>query len=152
MKIGVGADHRGYKLKSIVIKLLSKKGYSVVDYGTDSEASTDYPHYAIQVARDVAAKKLRFGILLCFSGQGMAIAANKVKGIRAAVCNDPAIAKVARAHNNANVLVISAGFVKPGKKLHSIIDVFLSTKFEGGRHLRRLNLIKTYENSHSQNP
>jgi ribose 5-phosphate isomerase B len=73
-------------------------------------------------------------------------------GIRAAICNDPIIAKVARAHNNANVLVIPAGFVKPGKKLHSIIDVFLTTKFEGGRHLRRLNIIKTYENSHVQNP
>lgn len=152
MTIGIGADHRGYRLKSRVISSLSKKGYAVVDYGTDSESSVDYPRYAFEVAHDIITKKLRFGILLCYTGQGMAIAANKVKGIRAAICNDPAIAKVARAHNNANVLVVPAGFVKPGTKLQSIIETFLTTKFEGGRHLRRLNVIKKYENNHLQNP
>jgi len=151
MKIGIGADHRGFKLKSLIKKFLVKKGYSVVDYGTNSEISVDYPPIALQVAQDIINKKLRFGILLCYSGQGMAIAANKVRGIRAAICNDSAVAQVTRAHNNANVLVIPAGFVSTGKKLQSIIDVFLTTKFEGGRHLRRLNIIKTYENSSLHN-
>jgi ribose 5-phosphate isomerase B len=145
MIIGIGADHRGYLLKSFIIDYLRKR-YTVKDYGTDSDASVDYPHFALNVARDVANKKLRFGILLCYSGQGMVMTANKVRGVRAAVCIDPTIARLSRAHNNANILVLPAGFMKPGRKVRAIIDTFLKTPFEGGRHLRRLNIIKNYEN------
>jgi ribose 5-phosphate isomerase B len=145
MKIGIAADHRGYKLKSSIVNFLRKKGHKVVDYGTYSEKSADYPNFAFQVAQDIVKKKVRFGILLCYTGQGMAMSANKVRGIRAAICMTPEIAQLTRAHNNANILVMSAGFMKFSGNTKKIIEVFLTTKFEGGRHLRRLNIIKKYE-------
>jgi ribose 5-phosphate isomerase B len=145
MNIGIGADHRGFRLKSSIIRYLQRNGHKVIDYGTDSEDSTDYPNFALAVANDVIKKKVRFGILLCFTGQGMAMTANKVKGIRAAVCTKPEMAKLTRAHNDANILVLPAGFFRFSKKSKEIIEAFLNTKFEGGRHLRRLNIIKRYE-------
>ncbi len=150
MKIGIGADHRGFKTKSRIASHLRKQGYKVVDYGTDSEESVDYPDIAVRVARDVAKRKTDFGILLCFSGQGMVMAANKVQGVRAAFGIDKDYARFARAHNNANVLVMPAGFIRFGKKMQEIIATFMDTKFEGGRHRRRINKMKRYENpSHS---
>ena len=145
MKIGIGADHRGYGTKTRIVKYLQKKGYEVVDYGTLSDDSVDYPDFAINVAENVAQGKVDIGILLCYSGQGMVMAANKVRGIRAAFCIDAEYAKFARAHNDANVLVMPAGFIKYGKKMRDIIDTFLNTGFEGGRHLRRVEKIKKYE-------
>ncbi len=145
MKIGIGADHRGVRLKTSIIDFLRKKGHSSIDYGAHSEESIDYPKIALQCAHDVKKRRVRFGILSCYTGQGMAMTANKVKGIRAAICSNPQIARLARAHNNANILVIP-GSLKFNKNTQRIIDVFLNTKFEAGRHLRRINIIKQYEN------
>lgn len=145
MKIGIGADHRGFKLKNLIIDFLKRKGYEICDYGTHSEDSADYPNFAFEVAQDVAKKEIRFGILLCYSGLGMTMAANKVRGVRAALCTKPEFARLARAHNNANILVLPAGFIKSRKVWQAIINNFLDTKFDSGRHLRRLNIIKNYE-------
>jgi ribose 5-phosphate isomerase B len=147
MKIGIGADHRGIELKSAIKKYLEKKAYRVLDYGTHSAESVDYPDIAFELAGDVASGKLRFGILLCYTGQGMVMAANKVPGIRAAVGTSKKIAEYARAHNNANVLVLPAGFIGSRGSTRQIIKAFLTTPFQGGRHLRRINKIKKYENS-----
>ncbi len=121
-----------------------KKGHQVVDYGTNSGASVDYPGFALKVAAAVARKKAKYGILMCYTGQGMAMAANKVKGIRAAICTTPRNAMLTRAHNNANVLVLP-GTMKFSKNVQNIIGVFLTTKFEGGRHQRRLKIMEQYE-------
>ncbi len=147
MRIGLGADHRGYRLKSKIRNYLENNGINVLDYGTHSEEPVDYPKIAIKVAKAVAKKKLKFGIIICFSGQGMAITANKVPGIRAAICTDKEIAYYARAHNNANILVLPARTIKYKKQWQPIIKTFFNTKFEGGRHERRLNIIKKYENT-----
>lgn len=147
MKIAIGADHRGYRTKSRIIDYLTEQKHEVLDYGTLSENSVDYPDFAINVAEKVAQRKAKFGILLCYSGQGMVMAANKVRGVRAAFCVNEEYATFARAHNDANVLVMPAGFIKFGRKMRGIIDTFLNTKFEGGRHLRRVKKIKEYEGS-----
>ena len=147
MKIGIGADHRGNSTKTRIAAYLRKQGHDVVDYGALSDNSVDYPDFAISVAENVARDKVDFGILLCYSGQGMVMAANKVRGIRAAFCINDEYARFARAHNDANVLVMPAGFVRFGKKMRSIIETFLTTEFEGGRHLRRIEKIKKYESS-----
>ena len=147
MKIAVGADHRGFATKTKILRYLHKKGYEVSDYGADSSDSVDYPDIAIRVAEAVAARKSTYGILMCFSGQGMVMTANKVKGVRAALCTDSICARFARAHNNANILVMPAGFIKYGSRMRSIINTFISTEFEGGRHLRRIKKMRQYENS-----
>jgi ribose 5-phosphate isomerase B len=147
MKIAIGADHRGYRTKSRIVDYLRDQGYEVLDYGAMSENSVDYPDVAIAVAEKVARRGARYGILLCLSGQGMVMTANKVRGIRAAFCVNEEYARFARAHNDANVLVMPAGFLKFGKKMKGIIETFLKTKFEGGRHLRRVKKIKRYESS-----
>jgi ribose 5-phosphate isomerase B len=147
MKLGIGADHRGYRTKSRIVQYLNKQGHTVVDYGTLSENAVDYPDIAIEVAEAVRRHKVDYGILLCYSGQGMVMAANKVRGIRAAFCVNAEYAKYARAHNNANVLVMPAGFIRFGKKMIAIIETFLCTDFEGGRHLRRIRKISKYESS-----
>ncbi len=147
MRIGIGADHRGFKTKSRIADHLREQGHKVIDYGTNSEESVDYPDIPVLVARDVARRKTDFGILLCFSGQGMVMAANKVRGVRAAFGVTRDYARFARAHNNANVLVMPAGFMKFGKKMQEIVSTFLNTEFEGGRHRRRINKMKKYEDS-----
>lgn len=148
MKIGIGADHRGVKLKSAIKDYLQqKKEYHTVDYGAHSEKSVDYPDIAFALAGDVSSGKLKFGILLCYTGQGMVMAANKVPGIRAAVCTTKKVAEYARAHNNANVLVIPAGFMRSRARTMQVVRAFLTTPFQAGRHLRRINKIKRYENS-----
>jgi len=149
MKIGIGADHRGVVLKAKIIKFLKGLGHSIKDYGTDSAVSVDYPIIGLRLGRDVAKKKLRFGILMCYTGQGMAMTANKVPGARAAICTTPKIAALTRAHNDANILVLPAGFIKYDKKTKAIIKTFLNTKFERGRHLRRVQIIKKYEKNHT---
>ncbi len=149
MKIGIGADHRGVVLKAKIIKFLKGLGHSIKDYGTDSAVSVDYPIIGLRLGRDVAKKKLRFGILMCYTGQGMAMTANKVPGVRAAICTTPKIAALTRAHNDANILVLPAGFIKYDKKTKAIIKTFLNTKFERGRHLRRVQIIKKYEKNHT---
>ncbi len=145
MKIGIGADHRGFKLKSRIKEFLLKQSHMVVDFGTYSDEPADYPEIALKVAGAVAKKKMRFGIIICFSGQGMAITANKVKNIRAAICTDKELAYYARAHNDANILVLPSRTIKHKRQWQPIIETFFDTKFDGGRHDRRLAIIRKYE-------
>ena len=145
MKVYIGADHRGYAMKGKVIKILEGLEIDVVDVGThDSEQSSDYPKYAYKVAAGVAQSKTDRGILICMSGIGQSIAANKVRGAYAALCYNVESAKSSRVHNNANVLVLGTKIVKQ-KDLSKIIKIWLTTEFEGGRHRRRINQIKKME-------
>jgi ribose 5-phosphate isomerase B len=144
MKIALGADHRGYELKEKVKKYLMGLGHQVTDFGTNSTESVDYPDFGFKVAESVAKGDADFGITVCWTGNGMNIVANKVKGIRSALCLDEEMAMLARAHNDANVLALASNFVweEMAKK---ILDVWLTTEFEGGRHVPRLDKIKAYE-------
>ena len=145
MKIYIGADHRGFDFKEKIIKLLDAGKYDVIDMGAyNSEVSCDYPKVAYKVATRVAKDKNSRGILLCMSGIGQAMAANKVKGAYAALCYNPQAAQLSRAHNNSNILVLGAKFVKPNE-IKKIINVWLTTPFEGGRHLRRINQVRNIE-------
>jgi len=144
MKVAIGADHAGYELKEKVKKYLEKKGIETEDVGTFSKDSVDYPDYAFEVASQVSDKKIDFGVLVCKSGIGMSIAANKFKNVRAALCFSPEMAKLARSHNDANVLSLSQEFTKVDDA-YKIIDTWLATNFEGGRHERRVEKIKKRE-------
>lgn len=141
IKIAIGSDHGGFDYKASIIKALQDKGYDVVDMGTYSPESCDYPIIAKKVARAVAKGDFEKGILVCGTGIGMSMAANKVKGIRAAVCGDTFSARATRAHNNANILCLGQRVVGEGLAL-DIVDIWLTTKFEGGRHERRVNMIE----------
>ncbi len=141
IKIAIGSDHGGFEYKASIIKALQDKGYEVVDMGTYSPESCDYPIIAKKVARAVAKGDFEKGILVCGTGIGMSMAANKVKGIRAAVCGDTFSARATRAHNNANILCLGQRVVGEGLAL-DIVDIWLTTKFEGGRHERRVNMIE----------
>lgn len=141
IKIAIGSDHGGFEYKASIIKALQDKGYDVVDMGTYSPESCDYPIIAKKVARAVAKGDFEKGILVCGTGIGMSMAANKVKGIRAAVCGDTFSARATRAHNNANILCLGQRVVGEGLAL-DIVDIWLTTKFEGGRHERRVNMIE----------
>lgn len=140
MIIAVASDHAGYALKSKIKTHLETKGISVEDFGTFEEESADYPEYGILAARFVAQNKADFGILVCGSGIGMSIIANKVKGIRAALCTSEEMAVLSRQHNNANVLAIGGRLTEHNYALR-IVDAWLKTPFEGGRHFRRINKI-----------
>lgn len=141
IKIAIGSDHGGFEYKASIIKALQDKGYEVVDMGTYSPESCDYPIIAKKVARAVAKGDFEKGILVCGTGIGMSMAANKVKGIRAAVCGDTFSARATRAHNNANILCLGQRVVGEGLAL-DIVNIWLTTKFEGGRHERRVNMIE----------
>ena len=145
-KIAIGADHAGFELKQHLVKYLSGKGNQVVDHGTDSTESVDYPEICANVARAVRDGKAEIGIVLGGSGQGEQIAANKVHGARAALCNDLYLAEMARSHNNANVLSMG-GRVVSTQLAEQIVDKFLSTEFEGGRHERRVAQLGEIEKS-----
>ena len=145
MKIGIGNDHSALEMKKEIIAFLEEKGHEVVDYGTNSAESCDYPVYGEIVARAVAAGEAEQGILICGTGLGISLAANKVKGIRAAVCSEPFTAKMARAHNNCNILAFGARVVGP-ELAKMIVETWLNTDFEGGRHQRRVDLITDIEN------
>lgn len=144
LTVAIGADHAGYELKEHLKKFLTDKGYSVRDVGTDSASTVDYPQFAAKVGRAVASKKSNQGIMICGSGIGAAIAANKVPGIRAANCNDPESARLSRAHNDANVLTLGARLVD-SSLAEEIVSLWLKTEFEGGRHLRRVRKIGKLE-------
>ncbi|MFA5087740.1 MAG: ribose 5-phosphate isomerase B [Candidatus Omnitrophota bacterium] len=145
MKIFIGADHRGFGVKEAVIQILKQDGHTVIDVGTDTrEVSCDYPVFSYKVAKAVAGSRDSRGILICMSGIGHAIAANKVRGVYAALCYNKKAARFSREHNNSNVLVLGAMFVNK-KDIKSIIRIWLKTPFSGGRHLRRLNQIKRIE-------
>ena len=144
MRIGIGNDHSALELKAEIIEFLKEKGHEVVDFGTDSSDSCDSPKYGEAVGRAVVAKEVDCGILICGTGLGISLAANKVKGVRAAVCSEPFTAKMSRAHNNCNVLAFGARVV--GAELAKmIVDVWLNTEFEGGRHQRRVDMIMEIE-------
>jgi len=140
MNIAIGSDHAGYDYKELLKKYLEGKGHQVKDFGTHNHESVDYPDFAHPVAQAVERKEFELGVLLCGSANGVAITANKCKGVRAAICWMEEIAKLARQHNNANVLCIPARFISI-ELAESIADIFLSTPFEGGRHERRVEKI-----------
>ena len=140
VKIAAGADHAGYALKQELIARLRAAGHDVVDLGTSSEESVDYPVFAHAVAAKVAAGEAERGLLICGSGIGMCMAANRHPGVRAALCHDAFTAEYARRHNNANVLCVGSRTTGPGVGVQ-ILDIFLATPFEGGRHERRVAKI-----------
>jgi ribose 5-phosphate isomerase B len=144
MRIALGSDHAGYALKTAVAKHLLDRGHDVIDLGTDSEESVDYPRFCAAVGRAVVRDEADFGIVMGGSGQGEQIAANKVHGVRAALCLDEFTARMAREHNDANVLSLGGRIVAEHFAMN-IVDVFLETAFEGGRHVARLDQISQIE-------
>ena len=141
MKIAIGCDHGGYALKLAVKKHLEEKGYEVVDYGCHSTESVDYPVYGEKVGRAVAGGECELGVLICGKGIGISLAANRVKGVRAAVCSEPYSAEMTRRHNNANIIAFGARVVGEGTAM-TIVDAFLGAQFEGGRHARRVDMLE----------
>ena len=139
-KISLASDHAGFVLKEIIKNKLTKEKIKVIDLGPKTNMSVDYPDYAKKVARNVSSKKTNMGILVCGSGTGMAMSANKFRKIRAAVCYNSASTRLSRTHNNANILALGARLTKK-KEAIKLVNIFLSTKFEGGRHLRRTKKI-----------
>ena len=143
--IALAADHRGFELKEKIKEYLESKKIPVMDYGTHSGESCDYPDYIIKAAEAVKKGKAERAIGVCHSGIGSSIAANKVRGVRAALVQNAEEAKLSRAHNNSNMLILGSGFVKPAQ-VKKIIQTWLDTNFEGGRHARRIDKITRYEN------
>ena len=144
MRIAVGSDHRGFEAKRRVVALLQQLGHECTDVGTDVKESVDYPDFAFLVAAEVSNGRADRGILICGSGIGMCIAANKVKGIRAAPCHDPITAEMSRRHNDANVLCLSADLLGV-ELIDRMVRIWLETPFEGGRHARRVDKITRIE-------
>ena len=139
-KVSLASDHAGFNLKERIKKFLIKKKIKVIDLGPKNNSSVDYPDYAKKAARNVLSKKSNVGILVCGSGTGMAMSANKFKKIRAAVCYNKASTRLSRQHNNANIMALGARLTKKSDAI-KLVNVFLNTKFEGGRHLRRVNKV-----------
>ena len=145
MKIGIGNDHAAVDMKNQVVEYLEGKGYEVVNFGTDTYESCNYPEYGEKVGRAVAAGDVDLCILICGTGVGISLAANKVKGVRAVVCSEPYSAKLSRQHNNTNILAFGARVI--GIELAKmIIDEWLNAEFEGGRHQTRVDMITAIEN------
>ncbi len=142
MRIALASDHAGYKLKQELLSYLSD--FKVVDFGTDSSQSMDYPDIGFAAAEAVAKGECDRGIAICGSGIGMSIVTNKVKGVRAALCTSETIARLSRQHNDTNILILPGRFIS-FEEAKKIVDTWLNTKFDGGRHQRRLNKIKKYE-------
>ncbi|MEW6142981.1 MAG: ribose 5-phosphate isomerase B [Chloroflexota bacterium] len=144
MRIVLGCDHRGLVLKQAVMRLLGEMGHEFEDLGSFNTVSVDYPDIAVKVGHTVASAQADYGVLVCSSGVGMSIAANKVKGVRAALCGDMLSARRARLHNDANVLCLGQDIVGEGLAME-IVKTFLTTGFEGGRHARRLDKVREIE-------
>lgn len=144
MRIAVGSDHAGYRMKSVVAAHLAGAGHEVLDMGTNSDESVDYPPFCAAAGRAVVDGLADFGIVIGGSGQGEQIAANKVNGVRAALCHDEWMARMARMHNDANVLAFGARVVADARALE-IVDIFLATEFEGGRHQPRIEQLAAIE-------
>ena len=149
MKIALGSDHGGFGLKKEIIMFLESKHIEVSDFGTYNEDSCDYSDYALKVAEEVVAENFELGILICGTGIGIGIAANKVPGIRAALCSDTFSAHATREHNNANILTLGARVVGTGLAL-DIVDAFINAKFQGDRHQKRINKITEIEKKYSK--
>ncbi|MEE9557368.1 MAG: ribose 5-phosphate isomerase B [Candidatus Adiutricales bacterium] len=140
MKVIVGSDHAGFNFKKMILSHLAKNGHQVLDAGPEDTTSCDYPHYAFKVARAVAGSEYDRGVLICGTGLGMSYAANRVKGIRAALCMNEYQARMSRAHNDANILVLGERVIGPDLAL-SILETWLEVEFESGRHQRRIELF-----------
>lgn len=149
MKVAIGADHRGYLLKEQIKSTFTPDNIEFADMGTKSRESCDFPDHALPVAQAVARGEVDKGILICSTGNGMAMAANKVRGVRAALVLTPDMARLSRQHNNANILVLPADFVDL-QIVPKIVKVWLETEFEGGRHQKRLDKIAKYEEENSK--
>jgi len=144
MKIAVSSDHRGYQVKAKILEQLTELGHEGVDYGPAGGENVDYPDFAARVAQDVAQGKIDRGILICGTGMGMCIVANKFAGIRAVSCHDDLTAEMSRRHNDANIMCLSADLL--GERLvNRMVEIWLTTQFEGGRHARRLEKITQFE-------
>lgn len=146
MKVAIASDHRGFHLKEKVMSLLRAKGHEVVDNGPDNEQSVDYPDFALRVASQVSERSADRGILICGTGIGMAITANKFPGVRAAACVDEITAELSRRHNDLNVLCLS-GDLLSSRVTERLVEIWMDTEFEGGRHQRRLDKILELEKS-----
>lgn len=140
MRIAIGNDHVAVEMKQHLTKYLEDKGHEVVNFGTDETKSADYPIYAARVAKAVVSGEFDRGVLICGTGLGISIAANKVKGVRCAVCSEPVTASLARRHNDANIIAFGARIIG-NVMAEAIVDTFLTTDFEGGRHQRRVDMI-----------
>jgi ribose 5-phosphate isomerase B len=147
MKVAIASDHRGYHLKEKVISLLKAKGHEVIDDGPSTDASVDYPDFAALVARKVSNGEVERGILICGTGIGMAISANKFPGVRAAACVDEVTAELSRRHNDLNVLCLS-GDLLSSRSTERLVEIWMDTEFEGGRHERRVEKIHQLEREH----
>jgi len=144
MIISMGCDHGGYLLKEHIKKYLTEQGHEIKDFGCHSLDSCDYPQFGAAAARAVTDGSCEKGIVICTSGIGISISANKVRGVRCALCHEPLSAEMTRRHNNANMLAMGAGVI--GKNMaERIVEVFLATEFEGGRHERRVNILDAIE-------
>ena len=139
-KVSIASDHAGFEMKNKIMKYLEENGFSLIDRGPSNSESVDYPDFAKKVCKDLLNQNVDRGILVCGSGQGMAMVANKHKGIRAALCNSEEMTELARAHNDANILTLGARFVDQSLAL-SCVEKFISTSFEGDRHIQRVNKI-----------
>lgn len=144
MKVAIASDHRGYHLKEKVISLLKARGHEVIDDGPASDVSVDYPDFAALVAKKVSSGEVERGILICGTGIGMAISANKFPGVRAAACTDEVTAELSRRHNDLNVLCLS-GDLLSSRSIERLVDIWMKTEFEGGRHQRRVEKIRDLE-------
>lgn len=140
MKVGMASDHAGFELKAALKEYLSAKGYEVLDYGTDSGESVDYPDFAHPLADAVEKGNVSFGIAICGTGNGICMTANKHQGVRGALCWIPEIAALAKQHNNANVLAMPARFISV-EQAKEILEAYMNASFEGGRHQRRIDKI-----------
>lgn len=145
MRIAVGCDHGGLEYKNAIAEHLKDQGHEVIDVGTYTKDSCHYPLFGAEVARKVASKDCDYGVVVCTSGEGISMAANKIKGVRCGLCYNDDVARLMRQHNDANVIAFGQAFMKLDDVLRQV-DIFLSTKFEGGRHQTRVDLIKDLEN------
>ncbi|MBQ3477439.1 MAG: ribose 5-phosphate isomerase B [Clostridia bacterium] len=148
MKIAIGNDHGGVELKRHLVQYLEGKGFEVVNFGSDVTESTDYPIYAERVSKAVVSGECDKGILICGTGIGISISANKIHGVRCALCSEPVSAQLARQHNDANIVAMGARTIGP-VMAEGIVDVFMSTEFQGGRHQRRVDKIMMLDRGES---
>lgn len=148
MKVAIASDHAGFKAKGEIAEYLKSKGYEVADFGTYSEESCDYPDFGQKAGKAVACGECDRGVVICGTGVGISIAANKVKGVRCALTNDERCAELSRRHNDANVMAMGARMISV-EEMKKMVDVFFSTDFEGGRHTRRVAKITAIENEKS---
>ena len=146
MKIALGCDHGGLEHKNAILEHLKERGFEVQDFGIYEQVSVDYPEIALKVAKSVAKGENELGILVCGTGIGMSLAANKVKGIRAAACSEHFSAKYTRLHNNSNIICLGGRVIGVGTALE-LVDLFVDTEFEGGRHQRRVDMVMDIENN-----